>query len=91
MKKLKLDSFIFIFIILIAGIINLVNPNKPSISVAENRKLQEKPVFSITSYFNKSYANNYSLYYSDTFILRDSLIQSRRYINKYFGLKKQKD
>lgn len=90
MKKLKLDSFIFIFIILIAGIINLVNPNKPSISVAENRKLQEKPVFSITSYFNKSYANNYSLYYSDTFILRDSLIQSRRYINKYFGLKKDK-
>ena len=88
MKRLRIDSLIFIIVIVIAGIINLMNPNKPSISIAENRKLQEKPVFSAFSYFDKSYVNNYALYYSDTFTLRDSLIQSRRYINKYFGFKK---
>ncbi len=86
MKKLKLDSLIFILIILTAGIINLVNPFKPSVSLQENRKLQEKPDFSLVSFFDKSYSSNYSIYYSDTFILRDLLIQSKRQISKQFAL-----
>jgi hypothetical protein len=88
MKKLCIGSLLFIIVIFAAGIINLVNPNKPSVSLAENRKLQEKPVFSAASFFDKSYANNYSAYYSDTFILRDTLIQYRRAADKFFGFKK---
>jgi len=45
MKKLCIGSLLFIIVIFAAGIINIVNPNKPSVSLAENRKLQEKPVF----------------------------------------------
>ena len=86
MKKLRIDSLIFIIAIITAGIINLVNPDRPSISVAENRKLQEQPAFSLVSYFDKSYSSKYSLYYSDTFTLRDLLIQSRRKITKHFAL-----
>lgn len=86
MKKNRLDATIFIIIIFLAGLINLFNPNKPTISVAENRKLQEKPVFSIESVFNGSYAKEYSSYYSDTFILRELLMQSKRQISKSFAL-----
>lgn len=39
-------------------------------------------------FFDKSYANNYSAYYSDTFIQRDTLIQYRRAADKFFGFKK---
>ena len=88
MKKLCIGSLLFIIVIFAAGIINIVNPNKPSVSLAENRKLQEKPVFSAASFFDKSYVNNYSAYYSDTFILRDTLIQYRRAADKFFGFKK---
>ncbi len=86
MKKLKIDSLVFIIVIVAAGIINLVNPDKPSVSVEENRKLQEKPSFSLVSYIEKTYSSNYSLYYSDTFLFRDILIQSERNVTKHFAL-----
>jgi hypothetical protein len=52
----------------------------------KTESFRRQPAFSLFSYFDKSYSSKYSLYYSDTFTLRDLLIQSRRKITKHFAL-----
>ena len=86
MKKIRLDTIIFTLLITIFGIVNLLNTNKPTISLQENRKLSEKPIFSVQSLFNKSYFNGWNSYYSDTIILREHIIQMNVQAKKNFGI-----
>lgn len=88
MKKFRLDTIIFILLILITGFANIVNPNKPLVSIGENRSLQEKPEFTITTLFNGQYTKDYSTYYADTFLLREPLIEAKRQIKNQFTLAK---
>lgn len=75
MKRLRLDAILFILIISILGIANLLNFDKPEISVLENRALKKKPVFSVEEIFGGSYSRNYEEYFNDTFIFRDNLVK----------------
>ena len=88
MKKLRLDTILFIILILIIGFANLVNPNKPTISITENRSLEKKPTFSLSSFFKGDYTHDYSTYYSDTFILREPLIEAKSQVKKSFTIAK---
>ena len=78
MKKLRIDSILFIAIITILGIINLLNFNKPTVSTLENRALKEKPEFSVKELIGGTYLTDYEEYYSDTFISRDKLVKANR-------------
>lgn len=75
MKKLQLDTIIFLAIILILGIANFVNINKPEVSELENRALKQKPDFTLSTLANGSYFSDYNDYYNDTFIWRDKLLR----------------
>lgn len=88
MKKFRPDALIFVVFITLFGIMNLLNPDKPTISLQENRKLTEKPIFTVESLFNKSYFTNWNNYYSDTILYRESLIQLNVNAKKNFGLGK---
>lgn len=83
MRKLKnytigIEAVVFIVVISLLGIANLLNFEKPAVSVLENRALNKKPTFSIESLFNGSYFRDFENYYSDTFIMRDSLVKANR-------------
>ena len=78
MKKLRIDSILFIAIITILGIVNLLNFNKPTVSELENRALKEKPEFSIQELLGGTYLTDFEEYYSDTFISRDKLVRANR-------------
>ena len=58
MKKIRLDALIFVILITVFGIANLLNPDKPDISLQENRVLAKKPIFSIQSLFDKNYTKS---------------------------------
>ena len=88
MKKVRFDTLIFVIFITVFGIANLVNPNKSEISLQENRALAKKPVFTIQSVLDKSYAKGWNDYYSDTVFFRENLIQANVDIKKNFGLGK---
>lgn len=75
MKKFQLDTIVFLGLILIFGIANFVNLNKPEVSELENRALKQKPDFTLSALASGSYFNDYNEYYNDTFILRDKLLK----------------
>ncbi|OPZ94442.1 MAG: hypothetical protein BWY74_00566 [Firmicutes bacterium ADurb.Bin419] len=75
MKKLQLDAIAFLAIILILGIANFINSNKPEVSELENRALKQKPKFTLSALASGSYFNDYNDYYNDTFIWRDKLLK----------------
>ncbi|HPY98404.1 MAG TPA: hypothetical protein PLZ06_05115, partial [Clostridia bacterium] len=72
MRRIKLDTLIFVVFITVFGLLNLLNPDKSEISLQENRTLAKKPVFSFQSVFDKSYASGWNDYYSDTLLLREN-------------------
>lgn len=76
MKKVRIDTVLFILIITGLGIANLLNFDKPVVSELENRALKRKPQFSIAEVFDGSYLKSFEEYYSDTFILRDDLVKA---------------
>ena len=78
MKKLRIDTILFIFILTFLGVANALNFNKPTISKLENRALKQRPQFSVETLFNGSYIKDYEEYYNDTFIQRDNLVKINR-------------
>lgn len=78
MKKLRIDSIAFIVILTVLGVANLLYFNKPEVSKLENRALKQKPQFSFAEFIKGNYAEDYEDYFSDTFILRDNMVQLSR-------------
>lgn len=82
MKKLKIDTIFFIIFITLLGLVNIFNPNKPTVSNLENRALKTMPQLSLTNLVKGSYQRDFEEYYSDTFISRDNLVKISKDINK---------
>ena len=75
MKRIQLDTMVFLLIIFVLGVTNIAIVNKPKISELENRALKQKPQFSVAALKSGSYFKDYSEYFTDTFILRDRLLK----------------
>lgn len=82
MKRLRIDALLFIIIISVFGISNLLNTKKPTVSELENRALKQMPVFSVKELFDGRYLKGFEDYYSDTFILRETLVKYSRDIRQ---------
>ena len=87
MKRLKLDSIVFLFIIAILGVANFANVNKPEISEMENRALKQRPKLTVSALFSGDYFRDYNEYYNDTFIFRDALLKASNRISKMLLIK----
>ena len=87
MKRLQLDAIAFLLIISVLGIANLINVNKPKVSEMENRALKQKPEFKVSALLSGSYFSDYTEYYSDTFILRDKLLNISNNIQQALFIK----
>ncbi len=78
MRKLRFDALAFVLILALLGTANLLNVNKPLVSILENRALKTKPRFSLESLFSGRYCPEFEEYYSDTLILRGKLVKANR-------------
>lgn len=78
-------AVIFIlFLLMITGtlIISMVDTDK-TVSEKENRTLAAFPKVSISSVFSGEFMTDFEEYYSDTFPMRDVLLDINSYITKY--------
>ena len=59
---------------------------RPSTSQVEKRKLTEFPKFTVSSFLDGSFFSQVSLWYSDTFPMRDTLIAADKKVKDLYGV-----
>lgn len=67
-------------------ILNLIQPDRPTVSENEKRELTKMPVFSYSSLCDGSYFDQLSLFFSDTFIFREKMVLVSRKIPSLYGI-----
>ncbi len=84
MRKLYL-LLVAAFIVILAafGIWSMVDTDA-TISLSENRKLAEKPDFTLSAFFGGDYQSEYETYYSDTFPMREKFMTLNRALNGFY-------
>ena len=75
--------FVVMFAAAVAGIIPGI---RPKTSVAEKRELTKFPAFSAGAFLDGDYTSDISLWYSDTFPLRDELISADQKLKTAYGI-----
>lgn len=65
------------------GLLFFVRPKK---SITEKRELAKFPSFTITSFLDGSYFESVSLWYSDTYPMRDKLVSADQGIKSLYGI-----
>lgn len=78
-------SLLFVAFLTILGLFALFLP-KPEVSDVEKRELTDFPVFTVDSFFSGAYTAQVDLFYSDTFPLRDRLVNTAFSLKKHYGL-----
>lgn len=66
-------------------LVNIIQPNRPTYSEAEKRPLEMMPEFSIGAVASGEYFSGVSLFVSDTFVARDSLVSVSKKIENLRG------
>jgi len=65
---------------------NLFQPNRPTRSETENRKLAEMPAFSVEALADGSYFKGVSAFVSDTFVKRDEMVALSKQLDSLKGV-----
>ena len=89
MKKVT-DIICLCLVLLLFGgvvVINIAQPNRPTVSELENRELAKFPKFTFASLANGSYFSGISTFISDTFVMRDTLVGLSKQIDSLRGIK----
>lgn len=88
----KIKQFRAYGVLLFAGVlalgafIGLLFFVRPSTSTAEKRELAKFPSFTITSFLDGSYFEDVSLWYSDTYPMRDTLVKADQSLKSLYGI-----
>lgn len=86
MKKSQLNIILFLLPLFLLGILNLLVPNKPTISELENRVLKTKPQFTTQKLWSGEYFQEYENYFADNFIFREKLMKISGIIKDMWSL-----
>ena len=74
-------------IIMVLGcLVGLLFFARPAISDYENRELTKFPAFSMESFLNGSFFTDVSLWYADTYPLREPMVQASQNMKNLFGV-----
>ncbi|MGE5370929.1 MAG: DHHW family protein [Solirubrobacterales bacterium] len=84
-KAVKLNSGLFIGMIILLTLMNLMNPQQIKVSRVENRILQPKPAFSLEALFSGRYFMDYQNYFADAFIGREQLVRISTAVKQLTG------
>jgi hypothetical protein len=85
-KKSLVD---FLKILLIAFLVGLLLPLRPSVSETEKRELTKFPTFTISSFLSGDYFSEISTWYADTYPFREDLISVANQFKNLYGLKSE--
>lgn len=78
---------VVVFSLVLAGVsvFALIMPLRPSYSDTEKRKLTEFPSFSLSALLDGTYTDSLSLWYSDTFPMRDVIMSFNAKLSSLYG------
>ncbi|MDR2487183.1 MAG: hypothetical protein LBD12_04385 [Clostridiales Family XIII bacterium] len=76
----------FLALLLTAGILSAALP-KPEVSQIENRPLERPPALTVQTLFSGDATDGFSLFYSDTFPLREWMIETASGFRSLFGIR----
>lgn len=80
-------GLIFIAVVYFAVVLlNIFQPNRPTVSERENRQLAAMPNFSVSSLMDGSYYDGMSLFFSDTFIFREQFVAISQKMDNLLGI-----
>lgn len=81
----SIGGIAFAAIMLVGCVVGFLGFARPSISEAENRTLTTFPEFTMASFLDGSYFSQLSLWYSDTYPLREPLVQAGLDLKSLYG------
>lgn len=81
----KISVSLFLLVLGIFAVIGIALPARPKISEAEKRELTKFPSISWNTFWNGEFFSGVSLWYSDTYPMRDKLITADQNIKSLFG------
>ena len=80
-----LGTFLFVFILCFGFMLGVILPLRPTESQIENRKLTEFPKFTVESALDGSFFSEVSLWYADSFPLRDFWMSGSDKLKSLYG------
>lgn len=84
MKKWYVISTVILFVWLLFFGLWSVFDEDPTVSTSENRTLQQRPEFSISTLFSGEYTKTFENYYADAFPFRESFVALNRRLNSIY-------
>lgn len=91
-QKMQIRKFrtigvlVFAAIMAVGAFIGLLFFVRPKKSITEKRELAKFPSFTITSFLDGSYFESVSLWYSDTYPMRDKLVSADQGLKSLYGI-----
>ena len=86
-KTDKLKIILSVSVLVILCVIGLAFFARPTVSETEKRELTKFPTFTVEAFLSGEYTSGISLWFSDTFPLREPMIQANSAINQLYGIK----
>lgn len=85
--KSRLIGISMFLIVLVGGMFfGMILPLRPTVSMEEKRNLTKFPKFTVSSFLDGSYFSDISLWYSDTYPMRDGLIVADQRVKSLYGM-----
>lgn len=90
-KKTKLTAtriasiVLFALVMIVGLVLGLSMGKRPKVSMEEKRELTKFPQFALEKFFDGEYFSQVSLWYSDTYPMRDQFIKSEQKIQELYG------
>lgn len=91
MKTHKINIILFALVIFSLATVNILNTNKPKISITEKRILKPMPEFSLHSLTEGEFLKDFDEHFADTFVFRDNFVEISKNLNKCRGLNSNDD
>ena len=84
MKKFHIVLLVLMLLAVLTVTAISVFDTDPTFSELENRKLAQRPKFSLSSLLDGSFISAFETYYSDTFPGREKMLELNRSLNKFY-------
>lgn len=86
-KSMALGNKLFMFALALGFFVGMLFFARPSVSETEKRTLTEFPALTVEGFLDGSWFSDISLYYSDTYPFRDTLISFDQFLKRtFFGI-----
>ncbi|MFZ5828427.1 MAG: DHHW family protein [Bacillota bacterium] len=89
MKRLDANIILFLGPLFLLTVMNLSNPQRPTVSEIEQRQLQPLPELTAKRLWSGEYFRSFEAYFADTFIFRDRFVALGRLVSSLRGVATQ--